>query len=76
MKKANFIKHLVRQRDTYLLDDDVIYEYDYKDLIGLKKLSGCMDFGCRFDENGKCNGNKEWIGEHPACCCKDCFQFG
>jgi hypothetical protein len=74
MKKVDFIKHMRKCRDTRILSNAAKYEPDYEDMIGLKKLSASLDFGCRFDKNGKCNSNPEWVDNHPACCCRDCFR--
>jgi hypothetical protein len=72
MKKADFMVALKR-RNTTIIDDEAWDTQPWNDLEGLKKLTGSISFGCEFID-GKCQDTRkmEWVGNHPACCCKDC----
>lgn len=43
----------------------------WEDWAKAADLADEVDFGCRFDENGKCQGSDRWDSA-AACCCKDC----
>lgn len=63
----------LRRRNTTIIDDEAWDTQPWTDLEGLKKLTDSIDFGCKFID-GKCQDARkmEWVGNHPACCCKDC----
>jgi hypothetical protein len=74
MKKDDFIFAL-QKRNTIILNDKAWYSQEWEDLIGLKQLTASINFGCKFGDDGKCHGGKlSWIGDHPACCCKECLE--
>jgi hypothetical protein len=43
-----------------------------KRIENLKRLTGRIEFGCKFDKNGRCNGKKTIYNLEKQCCCADC----
>jgi hypothetical protein len=76
MTKTEFIKILKNNRDTLVINKSLTKDYYInmwmKRIENLKKLTERIDFGCRFDKNGKCNAKGTNYKHEKQCCCVDC----
>lgn len=79
MNRAQFIEVLKRKHISPNMISKIAKRTDLYDCLeGLRMSTAAIDFGCQFDDQGKCNGSEvPWIDYDPACCCKDCaFKVG
>jgi hypothetical protein len=81
MTKAEFIKKL-EEKHIMIIDRSINRDGYYVNMWmrrveNLKRLTGRIDFGCKFDKNGKCNAKNTSYKNERMCCCTDCaFKIG